>query len=131
VKGLVYADEIKSGEEDKFKIIELNGLYKVILEYEEDVIEKDEQPEVRAQVLNVLHRHRNVCEDYISVTAAEYKDFFLRSNILLSEEADADLVLAEICYIIQSYFTPAINFYSLDEMLLKGFQWMRYLKGRH
>jgi|GEM_PF-358735 len=102
------------------KIIELNGLYKIILEYEEEIIEKKKQDEVRKQVLKVIHRHRNVCEDYLSVTGAEYKDFFLVTEVSLSENADADLVLAEMCYRIQNYFTPVIKFYSLDEMTAMG-----------
>lgn len=116
VKGLVYMYDIEAGSEDKYKIIELNGLYKIILEYEEDIIEKKQENEVRKQALNVLHRNRNICEDYISVTGAEYKDFFLRATVFISENTDADLVLAQMCYQIQSYFTPAVKFYSLDEM---------------
>ncbi len=117
VNGLVFYDEAST---DKFKIIELNGLYKIIIEYEEDTIEKKQEDDVRKDVLKVLHRHRNVCEDYLSVTGAEYKDFFLQTSISLSENADADLVLAEMCYLIQNYFTPVIRFYSLEEMTEKG-----------
>ena len=119
IKGLVFSDKFL-GSPDDYKIIELNGLYKIIVEYEEEVIEKKKEDEVRKQVLKVLHRRRNVCEDYLSVTGAEYKDFFLQTSVSLSENADADLVLAEMCYLIQNYFTPVLKFYSLDEMLSLG-----------
>lgn len=120
VKGLVFSDEIQKNLTDKYKIIELNGLYKIIIEYEEEIIEKKKEDDVRKKVLEVLHKHRNVCEDYLNVTGAEYKDFFLKTTVSLSENADADLVLAEMCYRIQNYFTPVIKFYSLDEMTAKG-----------
>jgi hypothetical protein len=102
------------------KIIELNGLYKIIVEYEEEIREKKKENEVRKQVLKVLHRHRNICEDYLSVTGAEYKEFFLQTDVFISENADADMILAEMCYGIQNYFTPVIKFYSLDEMVSLG-----------
>jgi hypothetical protein len=102
------------------KIIELNGLYKIIVEYEEEIREKKKENDVRKQVLKVLHRHRNLCEDYLSVTGAEYKDFFLQTDVLIRENADADMILAQMCYSIQNYFTPVLRFYSLDEMLSFG-----------
>ena len=119
IKGLVFYDEVPAASTDQYKIVELNGLYKIILEYEEEIIEKKKEDEVRKQVLKVLHRHRNVCEDYLSVTGAEYKDFFMQASVSLSENADADQVLAEMCYLVQNYFTPVIKFYSLDEMTQK------------
>ena len=105
---------------DKSKIIELNGLYKIIIEFEEDVIEKKHNEDVRQKVLHQLHRHRSLCEDYLSVTAAEYKDFNLAMEVVLKEDADADMVLAQICFRIQKYFTPNHKFYSLEELLEKG-----------
>jgi uncharacterized protein YegP (UPF0339 family) len=111
------------------KIIELNGLYKIIVEYEEEVIEKKQENEVRKHIVKVLHRHRNVCEDFLSVTGAEYKDFFLQSKIQISESADADLILAQICYGIQNYFTPVLKFYSLNEMIESGMQTDEIFEG--
>jgi len=102
------------------KIIELNGLYKIIIEYEEEIIDQHKEPDVRKNVLKTLHKHRNVCEDFLSVTGAEYRDFFLVANVSISESADADMILAEMCYLIQNYFTPCIKFYSLDELVEKG-----------
>jgi hypothetical protein len=102
------------------KIVELNGLYKIIIEFEEDIIEKKEKERIRQKVLRKLHRHRSLCEDYLSVTGAEYKDFFLSTDVILKEEADADLVLAQICFRVQNYFTPNYKFYSLEELLEKG-----------
>jgi hypothetical protein len=120
VKGLQFSDSVVPAHRDQYKIIELNGLYKIIIEFEEDIREKQKEHTVRSQVLRVLHRRRNVCEDYLSVTGAEYKDFFLQTETALSEDADADMILAEMFYRIQNYFTPVIHFYSLDEMVEKG-----------
>ena len=106
---------------EKSKIIELNGLYKIIIEFEEDIIEKKEKEKIRQKALRKLHSHRSLCEDYLSVTGAEYKDFLLTTEVVLKEDADADMVLAQICFTTQNYFTPNHKFYSLEELLEKGY----------
>jgi uncharacterized protein YegP (UPF0339 family) len=103
------------------KIIELNGLYKIIIEFEKDIIEKKEKEKIRQKALRRLHSHRSLCEDYLSVTGAEYKDFSLSTEVVLKEDADADMVLAQICFRVQNYFTPNHKFYSLEELVQKGF----------
>jgi len=116
-------DESKKNVEglnfNKGKIIELNGLYKIIVEYDEEITENKRESEIRKEVIKVLHAHRNVCEDFLGVSEAEYLAFYLQTKINLHENADADMVLAEICYQVQNYFTPAIKFYSLDELIEK------------
>lgn len=102
------------------KIIELNGLYKIIIEYEEDVIENQRKKDIRKDVLKKLHCHRNLCEDFLNVTGAEYRDFLLKAEILLKDNADPERVLAEICFRIQNYFTPGQKFYTFEELLEKG-----------
>jgi len=101
-------------------ILELNGLYKIIVEYDEDIIEKEKESGVRKDIIKLLHEHRNLCEDFLNVTGVEYKNFYLRTSINLNEDADPDMVLAEICYLVQNYFTPVIRFYSLSELMEKG-----------
>jgi len=101
-------------------VVELNGLYKIIVEYEEEITEKKKEDNVRTIILQQLHNHRSLCEDFLSVAAAEYKTFFMRTQVVLTESADPEMVLAEMCYLIQNYFTPPIKFYTLDEMVDLG-----------
>jgi hypothetical protein len=103
------------------KIIELEGLYNVMVEYEEDVLEEDRREEVRQQVVQKLSKHRNLCEDFLTVNAVEYIDFGLGASIALEEYADSDVVLAEIFFIIYKYFTPSIPFNTINQMLAKGY----------
>jgi hypothetical protein len=44
--------------------VELEGLYNVMLEYEETCSERSED-DVRQQVINRLSANRNLCEDFI------------------------------------------------------------------
>ncbi len=103
------------------KIIELEGLYNVMVEYEEDVLEEDRREEVRQQVVQKLSKHRNLCEDFLTVNAVEYVDFGFGASIALEEYADSDMVLAQIFFIIYKYFTPSIPFNTIQQMLDKGY----------
>jgi hypothetical protein len=103
------------------KIIELEGLYNVMVEYEEDVLEEDHREEVRQQVVQKLAKHRNLCEDFLTVNAVEYVDFGIGASVVLEEYADADTVLAQIFFIIYKYFTPSIPFNTIQQMLDKGY----------
>ncbi len=102
------------------KIVELEGLYTVMVEYEEDVIDEDRREEVRRRVVSRLFRHRNLCEDFLSIEAIEYVDVGVGASIELEEYADPDEVLAQIFFILYRYFTPSIRFYTIEQMLEKG-----------
>jgi hypothetical protein len=103
-------------------ILELEGLYNVLVEYEENVIEEKHRETVRQEVLSRLLANRNLCEDFLSVNAIEYEDFGIGASIELEEDADPDVVLANIFFSIYSYFTPSIPFHTIDQMLSKGYQ---------
>jgi hypothetical protein len=103
------------------KIIELEGLYNVMVEYEENVLEEDQREEVRQQVVQKLAKHRNLCEDFLTVNAVEYVDFGIGASVVLEEYADTDTVLAQIFFIIYKYFTPSIPFNTIQQMLDKGY----------
>lgn len=103
------------------KIIEIEGLYNVIVEYEEDVLELSTREEVRQQVVERLANHRNLSEDFLSINAAEYTDFGIGASIVLEEYADPDTVLAQVFFTIYKYFTPSIRFYTIAQLLEKGY----------
>ena len=104
------------------KILELEGLYNVMVEYEEDVLEEQQREAVRQVVIARLAHHRNLCEDFLSVSAVEYQDFGLGASIELEDYADPDVVLAQIFFTIYKYFTPSIPFHTIDQLLAKGYQ---------
>lgn len=103
------------------KIVEFEGLYNVIVEYEENILDEDKREEVRQRVVQNLLCHRNLCEDFLSITAVEYKDFGIGASVSLEEYADPDVVLSQIFFTIYKYFTPSIPFYTIQQMLGKGY----------
>ncbi|GAA4316885.1 hypothetical protein GCM10023149_14170 [Mucilaginibacter gynuensis] len=104
------------------EIVEIEGLYNVMVEYEEDIIDGARREEIRQQVIDRLADNRNLCEDFLSINAVEYLDFGIGASIVLEEYADPDQVLAQIFFTIYKYFTPSIPFYTIQQMLDKGYQ---------
>ncbi|SHM56818.1 hypothetical protein SAMN05444266_10932 [Chitinophaga jiangningensis] len=103
------------------KIVELEGLYKVMIAYEEDVLAEDQREEVRQQVIDRLLKNRNLCEDFLSVDAVEYEDVGVHAAIELEEAADPDQVVADLFFTIYKYFTPSVPFYTIEQMQAKGY----------
>lgn len=117
------SDEIKrvknlpEGQITESKILEINGLYNVMIEYEEDVLMENHREEVRQNVVSRLHRHRSLCEDFLSVNAVDYDDFNIFGSFVLTEDANPDLVLAQIFFTIYRYFVPTVNFYTIERIM--------------
>lgn len=67
-----------------------------------------------------LHAHRNLCEDFCSVSAIETEDIAVCADIELDIDADIERVLANCYFLIDQYFSPQIKFFSLQELLGTG-----------
>ncbi len=104
------------------KILELEGFYNVMVEYEEDVLEEHQREAVRQIVIERLSCHRNLCEDFLSINAVDYEDIGLGASVEIEDDADPDLVLAEMFFLIYKYFTPSVPFHTIDQLLAKGYQ---------
>ena len=107
------ADSLKTSS----KILEINGLYNVMIEYEEDILLENQRDEIRQNVASRLHRHRNLCEDFLSINAVDYDDFNVLGSFVLEENADPDKVLAQILFTIYKYFVPTVNFHTIEQMM--------------
>lgn len=103
------------------KIVEFEGLYNVIVEYEESIIGENERESVRQHVVEKLAANRNLCEDFISIDTVDYENFGIGLFAALEEYADPDVVLAQIFFTIYKYFTPSVPFYTIQQMLDKGY----------
>jgi ribosomal protein S6 len=71
---------------------------------------------VRAQV----HRHRNLCEDFVGLRHSEVEEIGLCSDIEIDAGVDPDDALAQIYLVMEQFLAPSIAFYTLDEMLKSG-----------
>ncbi|HET6255442.1 MAG TPA: hypothetical protein VFE32_15285 [Puia sp.] len=109
--------------------LRLKGLLHVRVEFEEEVIREKREEELLRRVTEKLHHHRNLCEDIIGVKAVDYEPFTLEAEIKVKEGCDIDLVTAQVYQAIRNLFSPAINFYSPDQLKERGYVMEELFEG--
>src|SRR5690554_6462026 len=97
--------------------VNLKGLYRVFIEKDEDVTDEEE---LKKAVIEKLHAHRNLCEDFAEVQIMEEQTVSIFSDIEIEEEADPDEVMGKIYYDLANFISPRVKQYSLKRMLQKG-----------
>lgn len=110
-------------------ILNLRGLYRVFVEYETNILEERREEEIAEIIRKKLHFHRNLCEDFISVTSIEYELFAIEAVLQVSEGTDIDKINAQVYEVIHHFFSPPVLFYSLEQMLQKGYSAEEIFEG--
>lgn len=78
-----------------------------------------------------LHQHRNLSEDYCSITAIKVQDVGVCADIDVEPYADIEAVLAEAYLMIDQYLAPDIKFYSLKQLMDEGVSVDDIFEGPH
>lgn len=112
-------------EDEKQQFI-INGLYRIIVDYDERVLQQAEDEDrkkekIDKQIIKTYHQNRNLCEDLVKVEEVETHPIQVCSSIELDPEADEEKVHAQILRAIDFYFSPDLRFYSLQQMFDKGY----------
>jgi hypothetical protein len=116
-------------------ILPLNGLFNIMLEYEmpgdgkEESELNTEERQIRANVKEQIRRevyaavmaNRNLCEDLLGISEVSINEIAVCADIEVRQNADINLVMAKIYQIAINYCSPSLNFYTLEEMLDKGY----------
>jgi len=118
--------EIDPNEQQEFT---LNGLYDILIEIDpldEDIFDTEAKRNVEINKLKSLvretyHAHRNLCEDLINIEEVKVFPIAVCAHIELVPDADEDYVHALILRAIEHYLSPNLRFYSLKDMLDKGY----------
>lgn len=100
------------------RTVTLNGLYDVFIELETPYIDKKD--EVLSNVKLKLNKNRNLCEDFINITALDFEKIAINADIEVILNVDVESILAEIFYRVDRFISHPIRFYSLKEMLDKN-----------
>ncbi|MFD2565661.1 hypothetical protein [Aquimarina rubra] len=104
----------------------LKGLNDIILDLEEEVVDTDS---IISVVKEVYHQNRNLCEDIVDVTIVKEDPIAICAYIDLEPGADEEYILALIYQAIDHYFSPSVNFYSLQQMFDKGYTTDQIFEG--
>lgn len=76
--------------------------------------------DVRLAILDRLHRHRNLCEDFVRILDLEKEEVALCADLELRPDADIEEVLAEVYFKLDLHVSPTVRFYSVDELAARG-----------
>ena len=119
------------------KPVKLKGLYSIYLDYEPDHFKdfdtkaaiEQEKTNIRKRVWEKYHDNRNICEDLVDIQEVGEKKISICANIELDKTADKNEVHARIERAIEDYFTPSVKYYSLQQMLDKGYRTDEIFEG--
>ncbi len=94
------------------------GLYKVI-------VEKDDLVEVGSNLRQTIKQRllacRSLCEDFEEINVFDKQKIQLGGTIEISDQSDyIPMLVADLLFRIQSHLSPAIRFYTMQELLNKG-----------
>ena len=125
---LSYDESIWEGlPESKRDSFELKGLYKLVVEYEED--DEAYHPAVNQSILKRYHANRNLCEDLVAIEAVGEHMVQVCADIEVATGADEELIHATIEHQLEAYLAPGLDFYSLKQMLDKGYKTEEIFEG--
>ncbi len=118
--------DIDSAFKTEFQLL---GLYSVIVDF--DDFDPDEFPDETAvntekeriyeEIKTRYHANRNLCEDLVDISEVKTHPIAVCTGIELNPEADEELVHAKVLRAIDNYFSPSLRFYSLKQMIEKGY----------
>ncbi len=98
----------------------LQGLYEVILDVD-DPEDETAVAAIKKNVEKVYHANRNLCEDLAGISVVEEQKISVCARIDVNPEADEELIHAKVLHAIRNYFSPSVRFYSLKQMIEKGY----------
>lgn len=110
----------------KLKSFDVKGLYDLYIEYGEG-LESDADSEecdrlnTRVKIRNYYNANRSLCEDLVDIKEIETQSIAVCARIGVTNKADEELVHAKVLRSITNYLSPEVHFYSLKQMLDKGY----------
>ena len=115
---------------DDFEI-DLSGLYKVWLEL--DAVRPQDQGaancggeegntlgRILEEARRRLRKHRNLCEDFTDICILKEEQIALCASLELMPDKDPDTVLRDMFLNLQRFLSPALHYFTLQQLIAKG-----------
>lgn len=109
------------------KSFELNGLYDLYVDFESS--KPSEIEIVKEKIRKQYHANRNLCEDLVEIKKVVDYPIKICADIEVDTEADEELVHANVIDALESYLSTTVNFYSLKQMIDKGYSTLEIFDG--
>lgn len=100
----------------------LGGLFDVYVQFEQTAGQPGERSkdDIRADVLDRVLAHRNLCEDVVDIRELAVEEIAVCADIEAAPGADLEALLADIFYRLDKHVSPRAHFYSIDELRERG-----------
>ena len=95
------------------------GLYNIVLLLKSD-IGTTEHDYIKEGVRKLFVSNRNLCEDLNDIKILQSEKVSISADIDIYQDEDAEDILAEILFEVESYFNPSVHFYTLEELEQQG-----------
>ncbi len=105
----------------------MRGFYHVYIEPE--YAAADGNDVLIARVRARLAAHRNLCEDFLTISVLPPEDIKVSADISVSNDADATLLLDEIDTRLAGYISPEVPLLTLDDMFARGYSAAEIFEG--
>ena len=76
--------------------------------------------QIRDQVVETLHTHRNLCEDFAFIEGVRLEEIGFTADIEVEVETNTEDLLTEILYRINCFISPPVTFHHVLELLQQG-----------
>ena len=115
----------------------LKGLYTVVVDldnldpetFPEESAINTEKERIFNEIRRRYHAHRNLGEDLVDIAEVETHPIAICARIELYPEANEELAHARVLRAIDDYFSPSLQFYSMKEMIERGYTTDRIIDG--
>jgi uncharacterized protein len=105
--------------EDLKKHFNLRGLYDLYVDFDSKV--PAEIKLVKEKIKEQFHANRNLCEDIVNIIKINEVPIKICASIDVENGADEELIHALITNSIEGYLATSVNFYSIKQMMDKGY----------
>ncbi len=99
--------------------VPLRGLYRVRIQFMDRIGTLAQRNAVLRQVGQALQQHRNLCEDFTTVTAVRAQYFALCAEVELQADASAVETAAQLLFAAAEALAPTVVPCTLNEMMLR------------
>ncbi len=101
---------------------EFNGIYSINIEVQAEFDNEKKRKEIVNLINDKVHRNRNLCETFDEITFLEHVPVSFNIDIDVNDQQDLAGIFLDMYREITEYLAPSVTFYSLDELLEKGYQ---------
>lgn len=99
----------------KYPVFSPRGIYKIFLQLDEG--READRDRIRKEAWLRLHANRAFCEDFGKIQVVENVGVGVQTKIDIATDAEVTEVFAEVLFAIETFLSPAVQMYSLQEMM--------------